>query len=105
MEFLLILIFFIFILPRLLVRIAAWYLRRKTRRAFRDFASQFEQQFTQPSPEPERPSKMYAPTDGEYVDYEEISVTATETTQTTSTTEHISVTTEQIVDVEWEDIK
>lgn len=105
MEILLIFIILFFILPRILLRLATWWLRRKAKRTFEDFASQFESQArqAQQARQPERPAKKYAASDGEYIDYEEIAATETQTTE--AGTETTYTATEQIVDVEWEDVK
>lgn len=60
---------------------------------------------TKEQPKPRRKKKIFTKDDGEYVEFEDIIVSETETTRTASETKkRTTVTESQIVDAEWEDI-
>ncbi len=111
-------------------KLLRWWLMRKLNNRAQDFFDQFTRQTGQRQPGDaagnnpprrtstgwDRPSheKVIARDEGEYIDYEEITVShteinaETETTVepdgTTTTRTSASVTEERITDVEWEDI-
>lgn len=106
----LLLLLFLFFIVIPLVRVT-WFLykaRRQARRFFDSMSSGASGKGRRSS-EPERPvhRKKIDPSVGEYIDFEEVTVTKTSTTtdasgKTTTTTS--TVTESQITDVEWEEI-
>lgn len=110
---------FLIFLGWIVYNVARIYLRiRSLRNQGRDFFNQFATGFgadgarsdsgTARQPEPKRPAKKIDPEVGEYVRFEEVSVTAQQTSTVNndgSQTDTTRVTVEeQIVDVEWEDL-
>lgn len=108
----------LFIFFRYLARpLLLWYLKRKARRYFGQNFGGFDgrpnddrqrQAHHSGSPQPEEHKKKIDKDVGEYVKFEEISVSestfaATDSSESSST-ERVEVE-QQIVDVEWEDIK
>lgn len=104
MEFILIFIIIFFLLPRIILRLTSWYLQRKARSTFRDFASQFgnAEYHEPPTPKSPKKQKIYTSDEGEYIEYEEINTTSTTVTQQDGeTVVDTTSTVEQIVDAEW----
>lgn len=116
-TFLIVLIILVFVLPRLLVWYAKWRIRQSARRMQEQMADAFKQQTAREEQRrrQSRPGgwetpvakKQYAATEGEYVEYEEVEVTAT-TVETDGDTTHTTRTTtdyQRIVDAKWEEIE
>lgn len=98
--FLIFLLFFIIPIVKLLT--AVYRARRNARRFYERFRSQAGSPFSEPqSQQPPRPRKKIDPADGEFVAFEDIPGDC-EQQQTTYTEVKIE---QQIVDVEWEDIR
>lgn len=93
----------IFILwPIIRIAIALFSASRRARKAFTD---QYQQQYRQQAQsQPKQRKKFFSSDEGEYVDFEEISATATPSG--TASQRHDSPAVEpQISDAEWEEIK
>ncbi|MCH5345585.1 MAG: DUF4834 family protein [Muribaculaceae bacterium] len=107
--FLLVLLFIFVVRPIWRVYSAVRRQQRQTRDFFRsmgidpdDARNQRRQQQQQP-PKPPRKKKIDS-TVGEYIDYEEITVSSTQTQTSTGETVSYEVQ-QQITDVEWEEVK
>lgn len=109
-TFLLILFIIFFVIPAIR---AWWTIRRaraQARQAYEDIFRKARRQQQQAEERQRRQQKKYAPTDGEYVQFEEIQVeTSTQTTidadpSATSGRRTTVETDQQIVDVEWEEV-
>lgn len=102
MSFLLLLFIIFIIIPLAQVLWKLYLLRRKVRRTFRDFSRAYgggRGEARNSAPEPPVKKKKIEANVGEYVSFEEIEATVTQTdTEVKYTVE------EQVVDVEWEDI-
>ena len=107
-TFLFLLFVFFIVIPVIRVVITIWRARRQTRRFFDQFrtaagagaSSQTRQKEPQQKP---RSKKKIDPSVGEYVAFEEIK-SETTTTYRQNTTTYTEVE-QQVVDVDWEDIK
>lgn len=111
LAFLIVVVIFMY-LPRILMWLAAYLVRRRAQKMFGQFtdpsrAARGQSGKKEPEPAP-APAKKIDPTVGEYVRFEEIEVEAqtTETLHADGTTERTTQVRveEQVVDVEWEDI-
>lgn len=115
-TFLLALFIIFIVIPLCRVAWTIYKLRRDTRKAFNQFQSGMNNQSRERQRE-NRPAGWQTPhkekkidrSQGEYIEYEEISVTESSTTttsdgETTGTIEETE-TNRRIVDVEWEDIR
>ena len=119
MWIILVIIFCIWIIPKLL----RWWIMRKLRKNAGSMFEQFARAAgaagpqSQATPDQKQTSrkggwqraqhdKKITPDEGEYVDYDEVTVTIDETTTDGSTTTHthIEASETRIEDVEWEDI-
>lgn len=109
-----ILICFIYFLPRILGWLMTFYIKRKLKKAYGQTARNArDARDAQQRQQPRRASKKIDPTVGEYVHFEEVSVFRSETVESSqvdsshdsSSSRKSTVTVEeQIVDVEWEDL-
>lgn len=107
-TFLFLLFVFFIVIPVVRVVITIWRARRQTRRFFDQFrnatgAGASSQTGRKEAPRQPKTKKKIDPTVGEYVAFEEIKTEST-TTDRQNTTTYTEVE-QQIVDVDWEDIK
>lgn len=102
-----IIFFFLFIfiiLPVIITLVRAAFLVHRARKGIRDaFRGTNNADNSEQSADTPRRSKKIDPDEGEYVAFEEISVTATETSENGRSGTRYTVE-QQIVDAEWEDI-
>ncbi|MBO4943741.1 MAG: DUF4834 family protein [Muribaculaceae bacterium] len=113
-AFLIVLFVLFFVVPRLVVAYAKWKLRRAAQRMQQQMADAFKNQSEAQSRQrrkggwdaPES-KKRYAPTDGEYVEFEEIKVTATTESADVAPEAESKQTIDykRVVDAQWEDIE
>lgn len=116
--FLIVLVLLLFVVPRLVVIYARWKLRQHAERMQQQFNDIFGGGTTAgpragrtPRSKDgwERPgctSKKYSPSDGEYVEFEEIDdVEVTDTTSADTETDTAAAHYQRIEDTTWEDIK
>lgn len=110
--FILVLIILVYVVPRLLVRLLPYLIKRRMRKAFGDAFDRASktsggQRDKRDNNEFTPPRKKIGAEIGEYVRFEEVKVhtetTVSETDQVKEVNTKIT-TEEQIVDVEWEDI-
>lgn len=113
--FLLLLLFIIFIAwPVIRAMLTVNRLRRQARQAFEEAGRNYDRDRRDNEARTRKPGwsrapehkKVINPTDGEYVEWEEISVqqTTTQSTEGNGASDRCTVE-QQITDVEWEDIK
>lgn len=105
MSFLIILLIILAVIFWPVIR-TFWAISRATRQARRGFTSAREEQRRQQQQAYARPQrkKIFRRDEGEYVDYEEITVTSRTTASDTGDTVSYEVE-QQVVDAEWEEIK
>ncbi len=111
-TFLFLLFVFFIVIPIIRVMITIWRARRQTRRFFDQFrnaagAGSGSSSQTRQNDAPRQPKakKKIDPTVGEYVAFEEIKSETTQTAGGTAGAKTYTEVEQQIVDVEWEDIK
>lgn len=110
--FILVIIFFIYLLPRIMMSLFPYLLKRRIRKMYgqtnRRAAGNSGDGGAREPAAPRQPRKKIDDSVGEYVHFEEIDVKVEETVQTDADgdtrTEVTVETEEQIVDVEWEDL-
>lgn len=109
--FILLLIVIFVLWPVIRVAYTIYRLRRQAREAFRQATGNADA-YQQPrrnkagwSRAAKSHKKVIDPTEGEYVDWEKITVTETSTTTESTETGSRTVTEQQVTDVEWEDIR
>lgn len=112
MGFIILLIIIFVVIPYLLRPLLVWYLRRRARNYFDDafgFSSRFHQEEPQRKAgwsKPAERKKKIGRDEGEYVRFEEIKIDRTSSADSSKETKTERVVVEQqIVDIEWEDIK
>lgn len=104
MEIILILIFVFVVIPLIRLAAAIWRAQRAAKSYINNFKKQTEnyRKANSQQPEPQKKKKKIDPSDGEFVNFEELPSEA-EATQSSKTT-YVEIE-QQVVDVEWEDIK
>lgn len=104
-TFLLLLVLFFLVVPLIKSMAAIYRARKAARRFFEQFrqdpASSSSQNRGSYRPEPQRPRKKINPDDGEFVQFEDLPADSGSDRTTVSET----IVEQQVVDVEWEDIK
>lgn len=106
MTFILLLIVIFVVWPIVRVLYAIYRLRSQTREAFRRAASAGQSRRNKAGwSRTSRPhKKVIDPGEGEYVEWEEITVTQSTDTSSSGQADTHTVTEQQVTDVEWEDI-
>ncbi len=108
--FILLIVLFFFIIPAIRVGLTVHRVNKRTRQFFdnamHNAANPHKPKERKPGwSKPEPHEKVYKPADGEYVEWEEVKITRTETSQTTDSNgyTHLQVDS-QVIDVEWEEV-
>lgn len=111
--FILLIVIFFFVIPAIRVAVTVHRVRKRTRQFFDNARQAAEGGANRSSTKERKPgwseptphNKVYRPADGEYVEWEEVTITHTETSQTTDNqgNTHLRVDS-QVIDVEWEDV-